>query len=90
MDDSMTNLKYHYLNKKIIEVKMKEKVDLKDEDGIKIIKDKGYNLKIELDGQKKTVTDIIKMLNADNIVDINISSIPLEEIITQIYKGEKQ
>ena len=90
MDDSMTNLKYHYLNKKIIEVKMKEKVDLKDEDGIKIIKDKGYNLKIELDGQKKTVTDIIKMLDADNIADINISSIPLEEIITQIYKGEKQ
>lgn len=90
MDDSMTNLKYHYLNKKIIEVKMKEKVDLKDEDGIKIIKDKGYNLKIELDGQKKSVTDVIKMLDADNIVDINISSIPLEDIITQIYKGEKQ
>ena len=90
MDDSMTNLKYHYLNKKIIEVKMKEKVDLKGDDGIKIIKDKGYNLKIELDGQKKSVTDIIKMLDADNIVDINISSIPLEDIITQIYKGEKQ
>lgn len=90
MDDSMNNLKYHYLNKKIIEVKMKEKVDLKDEDGIKILKDKGYNLKIELDGQKKSVTDIIKMLDADNLIDINISSIPLEDIITQIYKGEKQ
>lgn len=90
MDDSMTNLKYHYLNRKIIEVKMKEKVDLKDEDGIKILKDKGYNLKIELDGQKKSVTDIIKMLDADNIIDINISSIPLEDIITEIYKGEKQ
>ena len=90
MDDSMTNLKYHYLNRKIIEVKTKEKVDLKDEEGIKILKDKGYNLKIELDGQKKSVTDIIKMLDAENIVDINISSIPLEDIITEIYKGEKQ
>ena len=90
MDDSMANLKYHYLNKKIIEVKMKEKVNLKDEDGIKILKDKGYNLKIELDGQTKSVTDIIKMLDADNIIDINISSIPLEDIITEIYKGEKQ
>jgi len=89
MDDIMTNLKYHYLNKKIIEVKTKEKIDLKDEDGIKILKDKGYNLKIELDGQKKTVTDIIKLLDADNIIDINISSIPLEDIITEIYKGEK-
>lgn len=90
MDDSMTNLKYQYLNKKIIEVKMKEKIKLKDEDGIKILKDKGNSFKIELDSKKKSVTDVIKMLEADNIIDINISSIPLEEIITQIYKGEKQ
>ena len=89
MDDSMTNLKYHYLNRKIIEVKMKEKVTLKETDGIKIIKEKGTNLKIEIDGQKKSVTDIIKMLDADNLIDINISSIPLEDIITEIYKGEK-
>ena len=89
MDDSMTNLKYQYLNKKIIEVKMKEKIELKDEDGIKILKNKGNSFKIELDSKKKSVTDVIKMLEADNIVDINISSIPLEEIITQIYKGEK-
>ena len=90
MDDSMTNLKYQYLNKKIIEVKMKEKIQLKDEDGIKILKTKGDSFKIELDNKKKSVTDVIKMLEADKIVDINISSIPLEEIITQIYKGEKQ
>ncbi len=90
MDDTMTNLKYHYLDQKIIEVKTKEKVYLKDEDGIKIIKDKDCNLKIEIDGTKKSVTDVIKLLDADNIVDINISSIPLENIITQIYKGEKQ
>ena len=90
MDDSMTNLKYQYLNKKIIEVKMKEKIELKEEDGIKILKDKGNMFKIELDSKKKSVTDVIKMLEADNIIDINISSIPLEEIITQIYKGEKQ
>ena len=34
LDDSMENLKYHYLDKKIIEVKMKEKVNLDDEEGI--------------------------------------------------------
>lgn len=89
MDDTMTNLKYHYLNKKIIEVKMKEKVDLEDEDGITVLKDNGYNLKFELDSQKKTVADVIKMLDTEKIIDINISSIPLEDIITQIYRGEK-
>ena len=37
LDDTMENLKYHYLNKKIVEVKMKEQVNLDDEDGIVIL-----------------------------------------------------
>ena len=86
LDDSMENLKYHYLNKKIVEVKMKEKVNLDDEEGITILKDKGYNLKIEVDITKRSVADALKLLNPDNIVDINISNIPLEDIISSIYK----
>lgn len=91
LDDSMENLKYHYLNKKIVEAKMKEKVNLDDEDGITILKDKGYNLKIEVDTQKKSVADALKLLNPDNIIDINISNVPLEDIISDIYKsGDKR
>lgn len=90
LDDSMENLKYHYLNKKIIEVKMKEKVNLDDEDGITILKDKGYNLKLSIDVAKKSVADVIKLLNTDKIVDINISNEPLENIIANIYKGSKK
>ena len=86
MDDSMENLKYNYLNKKIVEAKMKEKINLDDEEGITILKDKGYNLKLEVDTQKKSVADAIKLLNPDKIVDINISNTPLENIISDIYK----
>ena len=86
LDDTMENLKYHYLNKKIVEAKMKEKVNLEDEEGITILKDKGYNLKIEVDTTKRTVADAIKLLNPDSIIDINISNIPLESIISEIYK----
>ena len=90
LDDSMENLKYHYLNKKIVEAKMKEQVNLEDEEGITILKDKGYNLKIEVDTKKKSVSDALKLLNPDNIVDINISNVPLENIISEIYKdGDK-
>lgn len=89
LDDTMENLKYHYLNKKIVEVKMKEKVNLDDKDGITILKDKGYNLKLEVDTTKKNVLDAVNMLNPDNIVDINISNTPLEEIISNIYKKGK-
>ena len=87
LDDSMENLKYHYLNKKIIEVKMKEKVNLTDEEGITVLKDKGYSLKLSIDIDKKSVADVIKMLNTDKIIDINISNEPLENIIANIYKG---
>lgn len=89
LDDTMDNLKYNYLNKKIVEAKMKEKINLDDEDGITILKDKGYNLKIEVDTTKKTITDALKLLNPDNIIDINISNIPLENIISQIYKNKE-
>jgi len=86
LDDSMENLKYHYLNKKIIDVKMKEKVNLDDSDGITILKDKGYNLKIEVDLEKKSINEALKLLNPDNIIDINIQNIPLENIISEIYR----
>lgn len=90
LDDTMENLKYHYLNKKIIDVKMKEKVNLDDVKGITILKDKDYNLKLEVDLKKKNISDAINLLNTDNIVDINISNVPLEEIISEIYKdGDK-
>ncbi|MBR6690072.1 MAG: ATP-binding cassette domain-containing protein [Bacilli bacterium] len=89
LDDSMENLKYHYLNKKIIEVKMKEKVNLDDKDGITILKDKGYNLKLEVDIKKTSISEALKLIDSDKIIDINISNVPLESIITNIYKGEK-
>ncbi len=90
LDDTMENLKYHYLNKKIVEAKMKEKINLDDEEGIKVLKDKGYNLKVEVDLTKKSISDAIKLLDPDKVVDINISNVPLENIISDIYKGSKK
>lgn len=89
LDDTMENLKYHYLNKKIVEVKMKEKINLSDEDGIVILKDKDYSLKLEVDTTKRSISDAIKLLDPDQIIDINISNVPLENIITNIYEDSK-
>lgn len=90
LDDSMENLKYHYLNKKIVEAKMNTKINLDEEDGITILKDKDYNLKIEVDLTKKSISDAIKLLDPDKIIDINISNTPLETIISSIYQGSKK
>ncbi len=90
LDDSMENLKYHYLNKKIVEVKLREAMNMSDEDGITVIKSKGNNLKLEVDTTKKSIADALKLIDSDNILDINISNVPLENIITEIYKENRQ
>ncbi len=88
LDDTMENLKYHYLNKKIIEVKLKEAVNLKGEDGITVLKSKGGNIKLEVDTTKRNVSEVFQFFDTDNMVDINISNVSLESIITEIYKNK--
>ncbi len=90
LDDSMEHLKYHYLNRKLVEVKLREETDMTAEDGITVIKSKGCNLKLEVDTSKRSIADTLKLLDADQILDINISNVPLESIITEIYKENRQ
>ena len=88
LDDSMKNLKYHYLNKKIIEVNLKGSQELELSDGITVLKHKDKSYKIECDMEKKSISDVLSLFDADNIQDISISSTPLEEIIKDIYRGK--
>lgn len=87
LDDSMRNLKYHHLNKKIVEVNLKREVELKERDGIKLLKQNKTLMKIEVDMTKTNVNELLGLFNAEDIQDITISSTPLEEIIKTIYKG---
>ena len=86
MDDSMTNLKYHYLDKKVLEVKLKKRIDLSGTEGINVLKEKGNSLKIEIDTKQTDLSRVLTLINPENIIDMNISNTPLEEIISQIYK----
>lgn len=89
LDDTMENLKYHYLNKKILEVKLKEAAGIQAEDGITVLKSKGGNIKLEVDTKKKKIKDVFYLFDSDNLLDITISNIPLESIITEVYKAGK-
>ncbi len=88
MDDSMSNLKYHYMDKKIIEVKLKSKINFNNVKGIKVLKEKENNSRLEINTNETNLTTILKFINPENIIDINISNIPLEEIISAIYRKE--
>ncbi|MDE7478628.1 MAG: ATP-binding cassette domain-containing protein, partial [Lachnospiraceae bacterium] len=85
MDDSMEHLKYHYLNKKIVEVKLQEETELPLMEGITILKRKGSHVKFEVDTSVMKINDALHSINAEHVEDINISNIPLENIIMEIY-----
>lgn len=89
LDASMEHLKYHYLNKKIVEVKMQEETPLPPRQGITVLKEKGGNAKLEVDTAKIKINDALRHIDAEHVEDINISNIPLEDIIMEIYKSKQ-
>lgn len=90
LDDSMRNLKYHYLNKKIVEVNLKKDIKIEEKDGIKILKAKNTMYKIEVDMNKTSMEELMSMFSADDLQDISISTTPLEDIIKDIYRGKDE
>lgn len=88
LDDSMEHLKYHYLNKKIVEVKLQEETALPPMEGITVLKKKGSHVKFEVDTTVMKINDALRSIDAEHVEDINISNIPLENIIMEIYKSE--
>lgn len=90
MDDSMEHLKYHYLNKKIVEVKLQEEAVLPERKGITILKRKGGHIKLEVDTSVMKINDALRSIDAEYVEDINISNIPLEDIIMEIYRSKER
>lgn len=90
LDDSMEHLKNHYLNKKIVDIKLHEETTLPPLPGITVLKAKGTQIKFEVDTGVLKINDVLGSLDAENIEDINISNIPLENIITEIYSSERK
>ncbi len=88
LDDSMDHLKYHYLNKKVVEMKLQEKTPLPSVQGITVLKENGYRLKLEVDTAKIKINEALRYIDTEQVEDINISNIPLENIIMEIYKSE--
>ena len=88
LDESMEHLKYHYLNKKIVEAKLQEEAMLPTADGITLLKQKGSHVKFEVDTGKMRINDALHLIDAENVEDINISNVPLENIITEIYQSK--
>lgn len=85
-DETVKNLKRDYLGNKVISIKYANEVTIEDED-IKVIKKKGYGVKVEVDTSKIPTHDVVsRLMQYDTVLDITIEDPPMEEIIAAIYQ----
>jgi ABC-2 type transport system ATP-binding protein len=89
LNESIKKLKYDYLNKKILHIKYNESVNL-DDSGLNILKNKGDAIKVQVDTSKQDIEEVLTgLIKLGKVNDITISEPPLEEIISYIYKQNK-
>jgi len=88
-DDTIKTMKYSFLRRKVIDLKLESPLDLASE-GVEILKAKGYSAKIEVDLSKVELDEVIgRIMRNNKVADITISNPPMEEIISMIYRGER-
>ncbi|MBN2546077.1 MAG: ATP-binding cassette domain-containing protein [Spirochaetes bacterium] len=90
LDESVKKMKYQYLNKKIVNIRYNERINIPCIEGIAKIKEKDYSIKLEVDTDKIAVNKAMeKLLSCGDIADITIEEKPLEDIIKAIYTMKK-
>jgi len=90
-EDRVSNLKRRFLTSKLVEVRYADEVP-KDFslDGTDVLKVGRYGVKLRFDTRKTPVVQVITMLSSHGqLMDINISDPPLEEIIAKIYEANE-
>jgi ABC-2 type transport system ATP-binding protein len=87
-DDTVKSMKYSFLRKKVIDLKLDAPLSLSLE-GVTVLKAKGYAAKLEVDLERVGLDEVVARIMRENRVeDITISNPPMEQIIAMIY-GQK-
>lgn len=86
LNETIKNLKHNYLNKKIIDIKYNETVNVENKN-LHILKSKGNALKVQVETSKEDIDEVLTtLIKCGKVNDITISELPLEDIISHIYK----
>jgi ABC-2 type transport system ATP-binding protein len=87
-EDRVSNLKRRFLTSKLVEVRYADEVPADFSlDGADILKIGRYGVKLRFDTRNTPVERVIADLSArGQVMDINISDPPLEEVIAKIYE----
>lgn len=86
-DGRVDNLKRDYLRAKTISLKLGESWQGFEASGVRLLKHKGYGVKLEADTTVASIDTVIaQLLSRYTIVDINVDNPPMEQIIARIYE----
>jgi ABC-2 type transport system ATP-binding protein len=90
LDDRVKNLKYRYLKKKIVDLRLAQAAPALEIPGVKVMKSKETGLKLEVDTSLCAIDQVIALILKEcEVLDISISDPPLEDIIAAIYTGRE-
>lgn len=85
-DGDTRYLRRKYITTKIIEIIVEDSIEKFDFDHGKILEKNNHSIKIEIDTQVSSIEKLLEYsLENFKVLDMNIVSPPLEEIITNIY-----
>lgn len=85
-DGDLEKLNAKYLKNKIVSVKFEDNFNGFELKGVKVLKSERYSADFEVDTNKISIKELIDYLvKKYEVLDINISGTPIEEIITRIY-----
>ncbi|MCL6457880.1 MAG: DUF4162 domain-containing protein [Gorillibacterium sp.] len=90
LDDSVSNMKREFLNRKTVHLKLAEEALDIDLPGVTVVKKKGTGIRLSVDTTLISMDELLgRMVQDWRIVDITIEDPTMEEIITHIYsRGE--
>jgi ABC-2 type transport system ATP-binding protein len=90
-DDSLQNLQLNLGEKKIVELTLEQPFDASSAlpDSVRVLEQRSpLEITLEVDASKTAIGDFIKFLSSKfSLTDIAVKELPMEEIITQIYKN---
>lgn len=88
LDDRVKNLKYRYMSRKVVDLRLAQPAPALVLPGVTVVKSKGTGLKLEIDTGLCAIDQVIaSILKECEVLDISISDPPLEDIIAAIYTG---
>jgi ABC-2 type transport system ATP-binding protein len=86
-DGRVSTLKRDYIASKTISLKLGEPWQGFDVPGVRVLKHKGYGVKLEVDTDRAAIEEVVgRLLARYSIADINVDNPAMEEIIGRIYE----